>query len=129
MPDKLDVLFSFIKSHLKNKIIVFFATCSQVRGTFLGNSLLACMLYLIFSLHLFSFLLYSKFIRTFFSFYFIHSNYFLSFHSNLLLFCVFLQVRFVFELFRGMQPGMPLTALHGKIKQERRTMVFQDFVR
>jgi hypothetical protein len=31
LPDKLDVLFSFIKSHLKNKIIVFFATCSQVR--------------------------------------------------------------------------------------------------
>ena len=30
LPDKLDVLFSFIKSHLKNKIIVFFATCSQV---------------------------------------------------------------------------------------------------
>lgn len=41
----------------------------------------------------------------------------------------FPQVRFVFELFRGMQPGMPLTALHGKIKQDRRTMVFQDFIR
>lgn len=35
----------------------------------------------------------------------------------------------MFELFRGMQPGMPLTALHGKIKQDRRTMVFQDFIR
>ena len=30
LPDKLDVLYSFIKSHLKNKMIVFFATCSQV---------------------------------------------------------------------------------------------------
>jgi len=31
LAEKLDVLFSFIKSHLKSKIIVFFATCSQVR--------------------------------------------------------------------------------------------------
>ncbi|KAL3919060.1 MAG: hypothetical protein SGILL_003946 [Bacillariaceae sp.] len=28
---KLNCLFSFLKSHLKNKTIVFFATCSQVR--------------------------------------------------------------------------------------------------
>jgi hypothetical protein len=28
-----------------------------------------------------------------------------------------------------MQPGIPLTALHGKIKQDRRTIVFQDFLR
>ena len=67
LQDKLDVLFSFIKSHLKSKMIVFFATCSQVR--------------------------------------------------------------FVFDLFRGMQPGIPLTALHGKIKQERRSIIFSDFVR
>jgi ATP-dependent RNA helicase DDX10/DBP4 len=38
-------------------------------------------------------------------------------------------VRFVFELFRSMQPGIPLTALHGKIKQERRTLVYMDFLR
>ncbi len=31
LEDKLDVLFSFIKSHTKNKMIVFFASCSQVR--------------------------------------------------------------------------------------------------
>lgn len=67
LPDKLDVLFSFIKSHLKCKIIVFFSTCSQVR--------------------------------------------------------------YVHEVFRGMQPGIPLTALHGKIKQEKRTLVYSDFVR
>jgi ATP-dependent RNA helicase DDX10/DBP4 len=67
LQDKLDTLFSFIKSHLKSKIIVFFATCSQVR--------------------------------------------------------------FVFDLFRGMQPGIPLTALHGKIKQERRTLIYMDFIR
>ena len=29
---KLDALFSFIKAHLKAKTVVFFATCSQVRG-------------------------------------------------------------------------------------------------
>ncbi|KAJ1558673.1 ATPdependent RNA helicase, partial [Nowakowskiella sp. JEL0078] len=31
LPVKLDVLFSFIKSHLKLKILVFFSTCKQVR--------------------------------------------------------------------------------------------------
>jgi len=67
LPDKLDVLFSFIKTHLKSKIIVFFSTCSQVR--------------------------------------------------------------YVHEVFRGMQPGIPLTALHGKVKQEKRTLVYMDFLR
>ncbi|KAJ3127345.1 ATP-dependent RNA helicase dbp4 [Nowakowskiella sp. JEL0407] len=31
LPDKLDLLFSFIKTHLKTKILVFFSTCKQVR--------------------------------------------------------------------------------------------------
>lgn len=39
------------------------------------------------------------------------------------------QVRFVHECFRGMQPGIPLTALHGKIKQERRTIIYMDYSR
>jgi ATP-dependent RNA helicase DDX10/DBP4 len=65
--EKMDLLFSFIKAHLKSKIIVFMSTCSQVR--------------------------------------------------------------YAFECVRGMQPGIPLIALHGKIKQERRTMVFLDFAR
>ena len=65
--EKMDLLFSFIKSHLKSKIIVFMSTCSQVR--------------------------------------------------------------YAFECVRGMQPGIPLIALHGKIKQEKRTMVFLDFAR
>lgn len=64
---KLDTLFSFIKSHLKSKMIIFFSTCSQVR--------------------------------------------------------------FVYECFRGMQPGIVLTALHGKIKQEKRTLIFMDFLK
>ena len=67
LPEKLDVLFSFIKTHLKSKIIVFFSTCSQVR--------------------------------------------------------------FVHECFRAMQPGIPLSCLHGKIKQDRRTMIYVDFTR
>lgn len=29
--EKLDILFSFMKSHLKQKILVFFSTCKQVR--------------------------------------------------------------------------------------------------
>jgi ATP-dependent RNA helicase DDX10/DBP4 len=67
LPEKLDVLFSFIKSHLKSKMIVFFSTCAQVR--------------------------------------------------------------FVYECFCAMQPGIPISALHGKIKQERRTLIFMDFAR
>lgn len=31
---KLDVLFSFIKTHLKSKIIVFMSSCKQVRFSF-----------------------------------------------------------------------------------------------
>jgi ATP-dependent RNA helicase DDX10/DBP4 len=51
--EKLDILFSFIKAHLKSKLMIFFSTCSQVR--------------------------------------------------------------YVHELFRGMQPGIVLTSLHGKV--------------
>jgi ATP-dependent RNA helicase DDX10/DBP4 len=39
------------------------------------------------------------------------------------------QVRFVHECFCGMQPGVPLTALHGKLKQERRTLIYMDFTK
>ena len=65
--EKLDVLYSFIKSHLKNKIVVFLSSCSQVR--------------------------------------------------------------YVFECLRGLQPGIPLMALHGKIKQEKRTHIYLDYAR
>ncbi|RYH25717.1 DEAD/DEAH box helicase [archaeon] len=64
---KLDTLFSFLKTHAKSKIIVFFSTCSQVR--------------------------------------------------------------YVHEVFCGLQPGMPLTCLHGKVKQEKRTIIYMDFLR
>jgi len=67
LQEKLDVLYSFIKQHLKSKIIVFLSTCSQVR--------------------------------------------------------------FVNECFSSMQPGIKLTALHSKIKQERRTLIYMDFAR
>jgi ATP-dependent RNA helicase DDX10/DBP4 len=67
LPEKLDVLFSFLKTHLKSKMIVFLSTCSQVR--------------------------------------------------------------FVYECFRAMQPGTPLSCLHGKIKQDKRTSIYVDFSR
>eukprot|EP00559_Dactyliosolen_fragilissimus_P005160 CAMPEP_0184857390 /NCGR_PEP_ID=MMETSP0580-20130426/2553_1 /TAXON_ID=1118495 /ORGANISM="Dactyliosolen fragilissimus" /LENGTH=700 /DNA_ID=CAMNT_0027352963 /DNA_START=440 /DNA_END=2542 /DNA_ORIENTATION=+ len=63
---KLDAIFSFIKSHLKKKTIIFFSSCSQVRH--------------------------------------------------------------VYELFCSLQPGIPLLALHGKIKQDKRTKVYFDFL-
>ncbi|KAJ1427669.1 P-loop containing nucleoside triphosphate hydrolase protein [Ochromonadaceae sp. CCMP2298] len=67
LPEKLDILFSFLKTHLKSKMIVFFSTCSQVR--------------------------------------------------------------FVHECFCAMQPGVPVSALHGKIKQDKRTQIYVDFTR
>jgi len=38
--DKLDTLFSFIKSHQKHKILVFMSTIKQVRFTYLAFKLL-----------------------------------------------------------------------------------------
>ena len=33
LSDKLDVLYSFIKSHLQSKMIIFFSTCAQVSSS------------------------------------------------------------------------------------------------
>ena len=63
--DKLDVLWSFIKTHLKSKTIVFLSSCKQVK--------------------------------------------------------------FVYEAFCRLRPGIPLQCLHGKIKQAKRVHIFQDF--
>ncbi|CAG8544694.1 5589_t:CDS:10 [Ambispora leptoticha] len=65
LPQKLDYLFSFIKSHLKSKVLVFLSSCKQVR--------------------------------------------------------------FVFETFCKMHPGVPLLHLHGKQKQTKRVEIFNKF--
>lgn len=39
------------------------------------------------------------------------------------------QVRFVYEAFCALQPGIPLTCLHGKQKQPKRMQIFGDFCR
>mmetsp|Transcript_1486 Transcript_1486/g.2350 ORF Transcript_1486/g.2350 Transcript_1486/m.2350 type:complete len:817 (-) Transcript_1486:48-2498(-) len=31
LPDKLDMIYSFIRSHLKSKVIIFFSSCKQVK--------------------------------------------------------------------------------------------------
>ncbi|KAJ2933321.1 hypothetical protein H1R20_g3746, partial [Candolleomyces eurysporus] len=62
---KLDVLWSFIKTHLQSKILVFMSSCKQVR--------------------------------------------------------------FVFETFCKMHPGMPLIHLHGKQKQQTRLSMYTKF--
>ncbi|KAL2913185.1 ATP-dependent RNA helicase dbp4 [Polyrhizophydium stewartii] len=67
LPQKLDVLFSFLKSHLKQKVLVFLSSCKQVR--------------------------------------------------------------FVFETFCKLQPGVPLMCLHGKQKQAKRMAIFEQFCR
>ncbi|KAJ3336455.1 ATP-dependent RNA helicase dbp4 [Gonapodya sp. JEL0774] len=63
--DKLDLLHTFLRTHLKSKILVFMSACKQVR--------------------------------------------------------------FVFETFRRLQPGIPLMCLHGKQKQAKRLSVFDAF--
>jgi len=65
LPRKLDTLFSFIKTHLQVKALVFFSTCKQVR--------------------------------------------------------------FVFETFCKLHPGIMLMHLHGKQKQTKRLEIFQKF--
>lgn len=37
------------------------------------------------------------------------------------------QVRFVYEAFRKLRPGVPLRNLHGGMKQGKRTGVFYEF--
>ena len=63
--DKLDVLWSFIKTHLKAKTLVFLSSCNQVK--------------------------------------------------------------FVYEALCRLRPGIVIAALHGKVKQEKRLQIFQDF--
>lgn len=63
---KFDILFSFIRTHLKSKCIVFVSSCKQVR--------------------------------------------------------------FLFEAFRRLHPGVPLTELHGKMKQAKRMAIYYDFM-
>lgn len=37
------------------------------------------------------------------------------------------QVRFLFEMFRRVHPGLPLMHLHGRMHQQRRLLTYQDF--
>ena len=62
---KLQVLWSFIRTHLNAKTLVFFSSCKQVK--------------------------------------------------------------FVYEIFKRMRPGMPLQCIHGRLKQARRQGVFYNF--
>lgn len=63
--EKMDIIWSFIKTHLKSKVIIFLSTCKQVR--------------------------------------------------------------FAFEAFRRLRPGVPLRALHGKMNQYKRMAVFYEY--
>ncbi|CAN0910110.1 DEAD-box ATP-dependent RNA helicase 32, partial [Linum grandiflorum] len=37
------------------------------------------------------------------------------------------QVKFVFEAFKKLRPGIPLKCLHGRMKQERRSIIYSQF--
>jgi ATP-dependent RNA helicase DDX10/DBP4 len=67
LPQKLDILFSFLRTHLKSKIIIFLSSCKQVR--------------------------------------------------------------FVYDTFCKMQPGIVLMCLHGKQRQDKRSLMFEKFCR
>ena len=65
LPEKLDLLYSFVRTHLEVKALVFISSCKQVR--------------------------------------------------------------FIFEAFRRLRPGVPLMSIHGKQGQSRRMAVFYEF--
>lgn len=65
LQDKMDVVWSFIKTHLSSRMIIFFSTCKQVK--------------------------------------------------------------FVYEAFRRLRPGTPLRCLHGRMSQQKRLVVYQQF--
>ncbi|XP_058112217.1 DEAD-box ATP-dependent RNA helicase 32 [Magnolia sinica] len=65
LEQKLDMLWSFIKTHLNSKILVFLSSCKQVK--------------------------------------------------------------FVYEAFKKLRPGIPLKCLHGRMKQERRMGIYFQF--
>ena len=65
LPQKINTLYSFIRSHLKSKLLVFLSSCKQVK--------------------------------------------------------------FTYEAFRRMRPGVPLMALYGKQKQIKRMGIYDDF--
>jgi ATP-dependent RNA helicase DDX10/DBP4 len=64
--DKLDTLFSFIKSHLKHKVLIFVSTAKEVR--------------------------------------------------------------YLYELFCKLRPGVPLMAVHGRMKQNQRMIAYYEFL-
>ena len=65
LPQKINVLYSFIRNHLKSKTLVFLSSCKQVK--------------------------------------------------------------FIYEAFKRLRPGIPLMALYGKQKQVKRMAIYQDF--
>ncbi|XP_065834592.1 probable ATP-dependent RNA helicase DDX10 isoform X2 [Oscarella lobularis] len=67
LPEKLNVLFSFLKSHTKLKLLIFLSSCKQVK--------------------------------------------------------------FVYETFRRLRPGLPIMALYGRQKQLKRMAIYEDFCR
>lgn len=96
------MLWSFLRSHLLNKTICFLSTCKQVWRKS-PRRLLPAARYLSQSV-----LIPTRRLRA-------DSPRRLG------------QVRFVFETFKRLRPGVPLRMLHGKMKQMKRMAVFYEF--
>ncbi|KAK7880451.1 hypothetical protein WMY93_032908 [Mugilogobius chulae] len=111
---KVNLLFSFIRSHLKKKVIVFFACCKEVQ--YLFRALLRVDLE-----GSFESVLPPQTRRS----------------SDSKVFCrlrpgVPLTLKCVCVLFQSvlrLRPGVPVLALHGKQQQMKRVEVYNDFVR
>lgn len=99
---KLDALWGFVKSHLKMKGVVFVSSCKQVSAWFRDRSRLVRLMNAE----------NNSLIVAFVSFFTI---------------ALAPQVRFIFETFRRLHPGLPLMHLHGKQKQPTRLDIFQRF--
>ena len=95
LQDKLDVLHSFIKTHLQAKVIVFLSSCKQVSAEVCHDTVCET-----------------------------HGKHFYSRPTV----CRFaMQVQFLHEAFCHLRPGIPVTCLHGKMKQMKRLAAFYEF--
>lgn len=57
----------------------------------------------------------------------LHKNWLKVFSRSLPIISFFHQVKFIYESFRRLRPGIPLMALYGKQKQLKRVAIYNDF--
>ncbi|KAK2140996.1 hypothetical protein LSH36_1186g00002 [Paralvinella palmiformis] len=86
LSEKINLVWSFVKHHLKTKTLIFLASCKQ-------DHIITVMT------------------------------------KDFAKICHALQVRFVYEVFRRMKPGVTVLSLHGAMQQMKRMAVYESFCR